>query len=330
VEIRLARVPPAVVTKIRCPRCVHLLHASPPDLACSACATVYPVCEGIPILIDAEKSVFSPAGIMADFQRSRTASKSRVARLMFAIASRAPHITSYRRHEELARSFAQLLAARTAAPAILVVGSGTEGFGMQAFRDLPAAVVCECDVYLTESRMLVADLLHLPFETESFDAVVAQGVLEHVIDPHRAAEEIHRVLRPGGLVCATTPFVMGVHMPVADYTRFSRLGLIRLFRRFSPLRCDVIEGPAVALAYSLVYFAMALCSARGSIAGAKIAKYVANFFIFWLRYVDELLQRSPVSIDAASSYGYIGQKSDVALSDLEVVGMFKGVGLCPW
>jgi len=55
------------------------------------------------------------------------------------------------------------------------------------------------------------------------------------------------VLAPGGLVLSTTPFVLGVHLPVADYTRFSRLGLIRLFRRFTPLECDVIEGAAVTL-----------------------------------------------------------------------------------
>ena len=29
------------------------------------------------------------------------------------------------------------------------------------------------------------------------DAVIAQAVLEHVLDPHRCVEEIHRVLKPG-------------------------------------------------------------------------------------------------------------------------------------
>src|SRR6185436_5191060 len=97
--------------------------------------------------------------------------------------------------------------------------------GVAALREIPGVTICEFDVYLTAGRMLVADLLDLPFADGSFDAVVAQGVLEHVIDPHRAADEIHRVLKPAALVFSTTPFVLGVHLPVADYTRFSRLGI---------------------------------------------------------------------------------------------------------
>jgi SAM-dependent methyltransferase len=38
----------------------------------------------------------------------------------------------------------------------------------------------------------------LPFENESFDAVLSCGVLEHVQDPDGSLEEIRRVLRPGG------------------------------------------------------------------------------------------------------------------------------------
>jgi hypothetical protein len=124
--------------------------------------------------------------------------------------------------------------------------------------------------------------------------------------------------------------VLGVHLPVADYTRFSRLAVIRLFRRFTPVECDVIEGAAVSLAYALAYFWMALLSSFGWAGGAKVAKYAGNYLIFWLRFLDAFVRRSPVSIDAAASYYYIGRRSEAVLSDREVVAMFTGVGLCPW
>lgn len=45
----------------------------------------------------------------------------------------------------------------------------------------------------------------LPFEDASFDAVIAKDLLEHVADPVAVVKEIRRVLRPGGLVFASSP-----------------------------------------------------------------------------------------------------------------------------
>jgi len=42
------------------------------------------------------------------------------------------------------------------------------------------------------------DPVKLPFDDDSFDAVLSCGVLEHVMDPDGSLDEIHRVLRTGG------------------------------------------------------------------------------------------------------------------------------------
>jgi SAM-dependent methyltransferase len=45
----------------------------------------------------------------------------------------------------------------------------------------------------------------LPFEDSSFDGVVLKDLLEHVADPVALVRDVHRVLRPAGLVFASSP-----------------------------------------------------------------------------------------------------------------------------
>ena len=43
----------------------------------------------------------------------------------------------------------------------------------------------------------------LPFESESFDAALLIGVLDRLAEPYRAARQLHRILRPGGVLLVT-------------------------------------------------------------------------------------------------------------------------------
>ncbi|MCU0513915.1 MAG: class I SAM-dependent methyltransferase [Anaerolineae bacterium] len=50
-----------------------------------------------------------------------------------------------------------------------------------------------------------ANLYHLPYPDNSFDAVILSEILEHVDDDVRGLREAFRVLRPGGVVAITVP-----------------------------------------------------------------------------------------------------------------------------
>jgi SAM-dependent methyltransferase len=50
----------------------------------------------------------------------------------------------------------------------------------------------------------VGDAVRLPFEDESFDALIAMHMLYHVKDQAGAIAEFHRVLKPGGTLLVTT------------------------------------------------------------------------------------------------------------------------------
>jgi len=53
---------------------------------------------------------------------------------------------------------------------------------------------------------LVADVYTLPFAPDTFDAVIASEVIEHVPDPGLFIRQLLRVLRPGGALIITTPY----------------------------------------------------------------------------------------------------------------------------
>lgn len=53
---------------------------------------------------------------------------------------------------------------------------------------------------ISNVRFQVANIYELPFEDETFDAVFAHTLLEHVKDPLKAIKEMYRVLKPGGII----------------------------------------------------------------------------------------------------------------------------------
>jgi SAM-dependent methyltransferase len=70
------------------------------------------------------------------------------------------------------------------------------------------------------------DLLNLNFPDNTFDALFADQVIEHVAgDPFRALAESFRVVKPGGFVVHATVFVYPVHNCPVDCWRFSPTGL---------------------------------------------------------------------------------------------------------
>ena len=71
----------------------------------------------------------------------------------------------------------------------------------------------------------------LPFENNSFDSIVCFEVLEHVFEPEKIVNEMFRVLKPGGSLLLTTPFIWNEHEIPYDYGRYSYFGLKDLFTK---------------------------------------------------------------------------------------------------
>src|SRR5579859_1066309 len=67
---------------------------------------------------------------------------------------------------------------------------------------------------------------YLPFAASGFELVVSIAVFEHLYNPFRAAQEVYRVLKPGGTFLGTTAFLEPFH--ANSYFHMSHLGVQKI------------------------------------------------------------------------------------------------------
>jgi len=103
--------------------------------------------------------------------------------------------------------------------------------------DLAHLVKTDAFLYSTELDCLV-DAHSMPFPDNTFGYVYSLAVFEHLHSPWIAAEEIFRVLKPGGKVFVLTAFMQHMHGYPNHYFNMTVSGLERIFSRFQVLQCQ--------------------------------------------------------------------------------------------
>jgi SAM-dependent methyltransferase len=73
---------------------------------------------------------------------------------------------------------------------------------------------------------------HIPFPEGHFDAIFCTEVLEHVAHFQELVDEIHRVLKRGGVAVFTVPWSARYHYVPYDFFRYTPSSLDTIFERF--------------------------------------------------------------------------------------------------
>jgi SAM-dependent methyltransferase len=297
---------------LRCPRC----HADVADNRCVNAACSYsagfPLASGQPVMIDFDRSVFEPSafsdgrGSVLKRDDERRGLRARLDSLVFGANPVAPRI---------ATAMVRRLRENGGTRRLLVIGGGERGSGADPLYQADDIELVGTDVYASACTRLVADGHELPFKDSTFDAVWIQAVLEHVLEPCRVVDEIHRVLKPSGLVYADTPFMAQVHEGAYDFTRFTLSGHRWLLRRFEEIEAGPVAGAGTVLSWSAQYLLHAM--------GAPSAvAWAARYASFPLRYLDQVGPRRNRT-DAASSVYFFGLRSEHSIGPKDIVAYYR-------
>ena len=302
---------------LRCPKTASALKLDGSHLISVDDSSIkYPVVNGVPVLINDDRSIFKTEYFE---QQKNTTWKNNKGTLGSFIRRLTPSIS----HNLKAKSnFKKMVDRLSPGSKILVVGGSVKGSGIDVLYSQSRYEIVVSDVCFSDLVGVVGDGHDLPFKSDCFDAVVIQSVLEHVLDPSRCVDEIHRVLKKEGLVYAETPFIQQVHMKQYDYTRFTMLGHRRLFNKFEEIEMGCGGGPGMALAWSYRAFI------RGFSDNIKIRSILTIFAhwtgFFW-KYFDYININKKSASESASFYYFFGSKSTTVLRDEDLIKQYRGV-----
>ncbi|AWV99851.1 methyltransferase domain-containing protein [Arcticibacterium luteifluviistationis] len=310
--------PTVISDKFICPVCNAKLFLADTHVSCvnDLCKTLFPVINGIPILINERDSIFNIKDFTIDRKDSGT---PRVNGFLKFLKGNFPTLSNNLSSKKNFEKLEELLSVKTN-PKVLIVGGATITTDTELIFN-EKNIIVESDIYFGPRTKIIFDAHDIPFEDESFDLIIFQAVLEHVADPYKCVEEAHRVLKNDGVIFAATPFMQQVHMRAFDFTRFTHLGHRRLFRKFEEIDSGVSAGTGVALGWSIKYFLYSLSDQKFIRLFFKIA---SSLLLFWLKYIDLIIKNNMGSYDAASAFYFVGRKSKEVLSDKELVKLYKG------
>jgi SAM-dependent methyltransferase len=130
--------------------------------------------------------------------------------------------------------------------------------GQEGFADLrhlfPEKNYVGCDIHEGTGVDKVLDLHAIDLPSECVGTVLCIDTLEHVEYPHKALEEIHRILKPGGIVVVSSVSYFPVHDHPHDYWRFTPEAFRSLLKPYvgsfvGYAGSDLLPDPVVGIAF---------------------------------------------------------------------------------
>jgi SAM-dependent methyltransferase len=169
----------------------------------------------------------------------------------------------------------------------------------------------------------------LPFRNGSFHTVLCTSVLEHVDNAEEAVREIVRILRPGGRLLVTVPFLYPTHEAPYDYWRATHHGLGSVLERHGLVIDDFgAQGGPILLIVHYAVLALVQALRALSVGLGRFGSLVDNRITIWLLAAPQEIAGKAVSyrlspLARVASLGYMAAahlepRSDAPRQDGEI------------
>jgi SAM-dependent methyltransferase len=95
----------------------------------------------------------------------------------------------------------------------------------------------------------------LPSQSDAYDTVLFLNVMEHIFNYQHIANEVVRILKPGGQMIGFVPFLMWYHPDHKDFFRYTHEALEIIFARTGAINIEIVpiqSGPFIAAAQMMI------------------------------------------------------------------------------
>jgi SAM-dependent methyltransferase len=132
-----------------------------------------------------------------------------------------------------------------------------------------------------------AEIMSSVLGHNSYDYIVACKMLEHTPHPWKVIEEISKVLKPGGILYLSVPWIFPVHAEPYDFFRFSIFALKSLVKDAGLLEieCGSEESSHAAFHIFIKYYLCEIFSFNNS-----MVFYSLEYFFSWVLYPLEIIE----------------------------------------
>lgn len=270
---------------IACPKCKKSrIKISNDKIACSKCKSNYKIENGVPIFIE---SIVENADNAKESFRRKIIRKGPKAYRSFNKIYRflGPPGSVYAKSKKIEN-------AKITNPLLRILKKGQTRLNIGASRKKNYRGTINLDIGAFEGVNIVADGKNLPFKNNSFDLVIIESVLEHIDEPEKVIEESARVLKKGGRIHISIPFVFGFHGSPNDFNRYTLVGLVKRLKNngFEIEEAGILSGPGSTISQMLRYYLALLFSFNNDFLFSLMLN-IFGWLTFPLKYTDILLNK---------------------------------------
>jgi len=171
------------------------------------------------------------------------------------------------------------------------------------------------NITLGDGVDIVADAENLEeiIKDQSFDIVLCISVLEHTKHPMKIIENIKRVLKKEGIVLVSVPFIMSLHDTPQDYWRFTRYGVMELFKDFELIEIKDSMNSLETIGY--LYHRLFLQT--------KSFTKISNMFFFVLSKINYLLGKIIKNKEFGHYFTYKHKLQEENVVATNILAVFK-------